>query len=122
MIAPCGQRHRAGRAERTVESLDALQALHKVDRIDRSIAVIAYPAKRVRCDMAHAMHPPHQGRHVAQLTRSVPRAGPIRRAAVPGHADDRDVELRGIGLVWQPHECRKAGEAGGPGAVERLGE
>ena len=54
---------------------------------------------------------PDQRRLGAHLARAEPRAGPVRGAAVVGHADNRDVETPRILHVRQPHERRRVREA-----------
>ena len=93
MIAAGRQRRRSGGVQRGKEALDPLQRVGEVDRIDRRIAMVADPAQLIRRDKADVMHPAHQRRHVADFARAVPRAGPVRRAAVPRHPAERDVEL-----------------------------
>ena len=97
-------------------------AVHQVDRIDRRVAEIGDARQLVGRDAADMMHLAHEARHVADLARPVARAGAVGGAAVPRHADQRDVEARRIGHVRQAHEGRDVAEARHDGAVNRLGE
>src|SRR5207244_3251210 len=91
-------------------------------RIDGDIAMICDPAQLVRCNSAHMVNAPHEGRHATDLARTMAGAGPVRRSSVPRHAGKRDVELRRIGLQRQPHERRNPGKPGCGGAIDRLWE
>lgn len=122
VIAAGGKGQTAGRAHRLIEPLDYRQRLHQVDRIHRRVAHVRASGKPVRRDPADVMRTAHEARHVADLARPVAGAGAVGRAAIPRHADERYVELRGIADAGQAHERRDRAKARHERRIDRLRE
>ena len=122
MVAAGRQRHRAGPVQCGEEALDAPDRVVQVDRVDRGVAAIGDPANLVGADVERVVGAPDQARHVADFTRAVAGAGAVGGAAVPRHADQRDVHVREVGDVGQPHEGRHGAEARHVHAADRFVE
>jgi len=69
------------------EGLDAAQSFHEVDGIDAGVTEVGDVAEIIGRDMGLRIDAAHEARHVADFPRTVPGAGPIGGAAVPGNAD-----------------------------------
>ena len=104
MIAADRERRGAGGMNLGEELLDPLQAVHQVDGIDRRVAQIGDAAELIGRDPADMVDLADEARHVPHFARPVAGAGPVGGAAVPGHADEGDVELGRVGDMGQAHE------------------
>ncbi len=91
-----------------------MQRIVYVHRVDRRVAEIGTVAQVKRPDAGGVVHVARHRRQVADLARSVARAGAVGRAAVPGHADQADIDFVGVSRrdVRQAHESCNAGETG----------
>ena len=69
------------------------QGVVDIGRIDRAVAEIGDIGKVIGNDLHRLVHAPHHRRHVAHLARRMPRAWPVSGAAIPGNADNADVEI-----------------------------
>ena len=67
-----------------------------------------------------SVHPPDQARHLTDLRRAVAGTGPIRRAEIEGHADQRDVEPGIAGHIRGAHKGRGLSETRNHGGIEGL--
>ncbi len=121
VVAAGGERNGAGRFHLGVEALDARQSVHEVDRVDRGIAEIGDAGELIGRNPTHMVHLAQEARHVADFARPVTGAGAVRGAAVPGHADEGDVDLGRVGHVRQAHEGGDRAEPRRDGGIDRLG-
>jgi hypothetical protein len=121
MIPTHGQRHCAGGMNLGEKRLDPPEAIQKIDGVDRGIAQIGDAAKPIRRDPADMVNLADEARHVAHFARAMAGTRPIGRAAVPGDADQGDIELRGIGNMGQTHEGGNRAKPGYQRCVDRLG-
>src|SRR5439155_18861583 len=110
MIAARRQRPRVRGMDLGEETLDAVEARIEIERVDRRIAAIAAPDAVERRDAGDMMNAPDQARLVADLARSVARAGEVGGAAIEGYTDKRDIDFIGPG-DRQAHEGRQPRKA-----------
>ncbi len=120
MVAADAERDRPGRNDGRDPGLDPGETVVQVDGIDRQVADVGDVGDAEGLSSGDVVHPPHQARLVADLARSMARAGPVGGAAVPGNAVERDVEPLRRGHKGQPHEGRHAGVARHQGRIDRL--
>ena len=113
VIATDRQRNDARLRDAPVEGDDAVQGVHEIGGIDGSIAEIGDIGHLRRDQPRHLVHPADHGREVADLSRSVPCAGPVGGAAVPGYADKADLDVLGLGSI--EGKIRQAHEGCGRG-------
>ncbi len=115
MVAAGRERHDAGRMHLREERFDARERVHEIDRVHRRVAEVGAMGEAIGLQAADVVDVAHQGGLVAHLARPVARAGPVGRAAVPGHADDADLDAGRRRLidadVRQPHEGGDARES-----------
>jgi len=120
MVAAGSERDHAGAVDRLEKGLDPLQGIVEVDRVAGDVAEIGAVGQLEGRNAERVVHVAHHRRHVADLARTMARAGPVGGAAVPGHADQADLDLVELGDVGQAHEGRDAREAGHDVARDRL--
>ncbi len=87
----------AGRHDRGDPVLDALKSIHQIDGIDRDVADIGDIGEVEGRDLGNVVDARIRLDWLRIFARSMARACPIGRAAVPGDADQRDVEPFGGG-------------------------
>jgi hypothetical protein len=120
MVAAGAERHHALGVNAGEEPLDPGEAVGQVDRIARRVADIGDPRQLVGGDPADMVDLADEARHVADLARPMARPGAVGGAAIPRHADQRDVELSEVGDVGQPHKGRNRAVARRHQRVDRL--
>ena len=126
MVAPGGQRGDAVGAQVTVEGGDSRHAVGDIGRVGADIAQVGAVCQFEGAHAGGAIFGADHGGGVAQLARSVARAGAVGGAAVPGHADQADLHIAVAGVVrgqdGQAHEAGNTCEAGQVHARDRLKE
>jgi hypothetical protein len=120
VVAACGERHGPGRADPRIEPLDLRQGVGDVRRIDWDVAQVGDAREVVRGSPGDRMDAANQARLVADRSGAVAGAGAVGRAAVPGNANQADIDSRRVGGVGQPHEGGNTGETGHNDAGDRL--
>ena len=120
MIAPGRQRHGARGMHPGEEVFDPLQGVHQVDGVDAGVAQVRDIAKLIGRFQGLIVDPPHEGGLIADLPRAVAGARPVGGAAVPGHADQADIDPGRIFAVRQAHEGRNPAVARHDKTAERL--
>ncbi len=120
VVATDRQRQGTGGMDLAIEAFDAAQRIEQVDGINRRITEVADPHQVVGRNAADVMHLAHQAGQVTHLARAMAGTGAVGGAAVPGHADQADLQRRRVGERRQAHEGRDTGEAWNLGGVEGL--
>jgi hypothetical protein len=120
VVTPERERDRPRADDPVVGVLDDLDRRLEVVGVDRHVAEIADDEAVERCRARRHVVRPQQRRLRADRTRSVPRAGPVRRPDVEGHTDEGDVEGRGIIERRQAHHRRGPTEPRHLVATQRL--
>ena len=111
MIASHGQRHHARRDERVDLALDRGEGSLDGDRHDVHVAVVGDAKLLERRHLQDRVPGTDQRGLLADVPRTVASAGAVRRAAVVGNAEQRDVEAGRIPPEGQEHEGRRLAEA-----------
>ena len=122
VIAAGRQRHGAGGVDLGEVLFDAHQRIVEARRIDRRVAEVAAFGQFIGRHARHVMDAAHHGREIAHLARTVARARPVGRAAVPRHADHADLDVGRVAEHRQAHEGGDVAEARDHRAGDRLGE
>src|ERR1700722_5690210 len=93
------------------ECADALEGALEINWINGRIAKIRDAAKFVGRNLRDRVNALDQARHISDLPRTMARSRPIRRAAIPRHARDGDVQLTWVRYNGKPHECGMTSKA-----------
>src|SRR5712691_6045294 len=120
MVAANGQRDGPSLHDLAEKITDVVEGTVQIDRIYRGIAQIRNTANFIRRNFRDRVDALDQTGHFADLARAVAGSRAVRRAAIPGNADDGNIHFVRIRHNWKTHECGVPGKSRSYAGVDGL--
>src|SRR5215471_17056640 len=106
MVSTYAKATRSGFMKRSHAVFNSMKCILDGKRIHRQIAKVRHTEFGKRIHLQHGIPRPDDCRLRADVSRTKPRPGAVRRSTIEWHTDQSYLQLLGVGDVRQPEKCR----------------